>query len=61
MQYCHLHSNNSGVFFTFVTKLINMTSAFFISIVIIGYVLVVGGLFVIEFIKSKRGGNTGGH
>jgi hypothetical protein len=38
-----------------------MTSAFFISIVIIGYVLVVGGLFVIEFIKSKRGGNTGGH
>jgi len=38
-----------------------MTSAFFISIVVISYVLVVSGLFVIEYIKSKRGGNTGHH
>gem|GEM_PF-1657358 len=38
-----------------------MTSAFIIGIVLTCYVLAVSGLFVIEFIKSKRGGNTGHH
>ncbi len=38
-----------------------MTSQFFVGIVIIGYLLVVSGLFVVEFIKSKRNKGHEGH
>lgn len=38
-----------------------MSSQFFVGLVIVCYVLVVSGLFVIEYIKGKRGGNSGHH
>lgn len=42
-------------------KYFSMTSQFIIGIVITGYLLVVGGLFAIEFIKARRGGDSGHH
>ncbi len=47
--------------YTFVLNNCIMSSQFFVGLVIVCYILVVGGLFVIEYIKGKRGGNTNGH
>ncbi len=36
-----------------------MSSQYFIGLVAVCYVLAVGGLFVIEYIKTKRGKGSG--